>query len=166
MFRAITTKYRPNLPNIHKADFGLAVSRGAAAVARRGSFIGKGAVLMPSYVNIGAYVDEGTMVDTWATVGSARRFGKNVHLSGGVGIGGVLSRCRRIPPSSGQLFRRRALRGGRGRDHRRRIGDFDGCVHRPIDQDLRPRDGRNQLWQSAAVLGGGSGQPAIGGWAV
>jgi len=60
------------------------------AVARRGSYIGKGAVLMPSYVNIGAYVDEGTMVDTWATVGSCAQIGKNVHLSGGVGIGGVL----------------------------------------------------------------------------
>ena len=60
------------------------------AMARRGSFIGKNAVLMPSYVNIGAYVGEGTMVDTWATVGSCAQIGKNVHLSGGVGIGGVL----------------------------------------------------------------------------
>ena len=60
------------------------------AVARRGSFIGKGAILMPSYVNIGAYVDEGTMVDTWATVGSCAQVGKHVHLSGGVGLGGVL----------------------------------------------------------------------------
>ena len=60
------------------------------AVARRGCFIGKGAILMPSYVNIGAYVDEGTMVDTWATVGSCAQIGKGVHLSGGVGIGGVL----------------------------------------------------------------------------
>ena len=60
------------------------------AVARRGSYIGKGAILMPSYVNIGAFVDEGTMVDTWATVGSCAQIGKNVHLSGGVGIGGVL----------------------------------------------------------------------------
>jgi 2,3,4,5-tetrahydropyridine-2,6-dicarboxylate N-succinyltransferase len=60
------------------------------AVARRGSFIGKNAVLMPSYVNIGAYVGEGSMVDTWATVGSCAQIGKNVHLSGGVGIGGVL----------------------------------------------------------------------------
>jgi len=60
------------------------------AVARRGSFIAKGAILMPSYVNIGAYVGEGTMVDTWATVGSCAQIGKNVHLSGGVGIGGVL----------------------------------------------------------------------------
>jgi 2,3,4,5-tetrahydropyridine-2-carboxylate N-succinyltransferase len=60
------------------------------AVARRGSYLGKGVILMPSYVNIGAYVDEGTMVDTWATVGSCAQIGKNVHLSGGVGIGGVL----------------------------------------------------------------------------
>ncbi len=60
------------------------------AVARRGSFIGRGAVLMPSYVNIGAYVGEGTMVDTWATVGSCAQVGRNVHLSGGVGLGGVL----------------------------------------------------------------------------
>jgi 2,3,4,5-tetrahydropyridine-2-carboxylate N-succinyltransferase len=60
------------------------------AVARRGSFLGRGVILMPSYVNIGAYVDEGSMVDTWATVGSCAQIGKNVHLSGGVGIGGVL----------------------------------------------------------------------------
>jgi 2,3,4,5-tetrahydropyridine-2-carboxylate N-succinyltransferase len=60
------------------------------AVARRGSYIAKGAILMPSYVNIGAYVGEGTMVDTWATVGSCAQIGANVHLSGGVGIGGVL----------------------------------------------------------------------------
>ncbi len=60
------------------------------AVARRGSYIARGAILMPSYVNIGAYVDENTMVDTWATVGSCAQIGKNVHLSGGVGIGGVL----------------------------------------------------------------------------
>jgi 2,3,4,5-tetrahydropyridine-2-carboxylate N-succinyltransferase len=60
------------------------------AVARRGSHIGKGVVLMPSFVNIGAYVDEGTMVDTWATVGSCAQIGRNVHISGGAGIGGVL----------------------------------------------------------------------------
>ncbi|MCB1145404.1 MAG: 2,3,4,5-tetrahydropyridine-2,6-dicarboxylate N-succinyltransferase [Leptospiraceae bacterium] len=60
------------------------------AVARYGSFIEPGAILMPSYVNIGAYVSTGTMVDTWATVGSCAQIGKHVHLSGGVGIGGVL----------------------------------------------------------------------------
>ena len=67
------------------------------AVARRGSFIGKGVVLMPSYVNIGAYVDEGAMVDTWATVGSCAQVGKNVHLSGGVGLGGVLEPLQANP---------------------------------------------------------------------
>lgn len=60
------------------------------AVVRRGSHIGKGVILMPSFVNIGAHVGDGTMVDTWATVGSCAQIGKNVHLSGGVGIGGVL----------------------------------------------------------------------------
>ena len=67
------------------------------SVARRGAFIGKGAILMPSFVNIGAYVGEGTMVDTWATVGSCAQIGKNVHLSGGVGIGGVLEPLQADP---------------------------------------------------------------------
>ncbi|WP_414901285.1 2,3,4,5-tetrahydropyridine-2,6-dicarboxylate N-succinyltransferase [Sphingomonas flavalba] len=60
------------------------------SIVRHGAFIGKGAVLMPSFVNIGAHVGEGTMVDTWATVGSCAQIGRNVHLSGGAGIGGVL----------------------------------------------------------------------------
>src|SRR3954462_11552494 len=67
------------------------------AVVRRGSFIAKNVVLMPSFVNIGAYVDEGTMVDPWATVGSCAQIGKNVHLSGGVGIGGVLEPVQANP---------------------------------------------------------------------
>jgi len=67
------------------------------AVARYGSYISSGTILMPSYVNIGAYVDEGTMVDTWATVGSCAQIGKNVHLSGGVGIGGVLEPLQAAP---------------------------------------------------------------------
>lgn len=67
------------------------------AVARYGSFLARNVVLMPSYVNIGAYVDEGTMVDTWATVGSCAQIGKRVHLSGGVGIGGVLEPLQASP---------------------------------------------------------------------
>ncbi len=67
------------------------------AVARYGSFIEKGAILMPSYVNIGAWVGSGTMVDTWATVGSCAQIGRNVHLSGGVGIGGVLEPPQAAP---------------------------------------------------------------------
>ncbi|MES2147622.1 MAG: 2,3,4,5-tetrahydropyridine-2,6-dicarboxylate N-succinyltransferase [Pseudomonadota bacterium] len=60
------------------------------AIVRRGAFVAPGAVLMPSFVNIGAYVGEGTMIDTWATVGSCAQIGRNVHISGGTGIGGVL----------------------------------------------------------------------------
>mgnify|MGYP002633889127 CR=1 FL=1 len=67
------------------------------ATVRTGTFIGRDVVLMPSYVNIGAYVDEGTMVDTWATVGSCAQIGKRVHLSGGVGIGGVLEPLQATP---------------------------------------------------------------------
>ncbi len=67
------------------------------ATARRGSYLAPGVVLMPSYVNIGAYVGAGTMVDTWATVGSCAQIGADVHLSGGVGIGGVLEPLQATP---------------------------------------------------------------------
>ncbi len=67
------------------------------AIARYGSFINKNSVLMPSYVNIGAFVDTGCMIDTWATVGSCAQIGKNVHLSGGAGIGGVLEPLQANP---------------------------------------------------------------------
>ncbi|MDE0679290.1 MAG: 2,3,4,5-tetrahydropyridine-2,6-dicarboxylate N-succinyltransferase [Gammaproteobacteria bacterium] len=67
------------------------------AQARRGAYIAPGVVLMPSYVNIGAYVDSGTLVDTWATVGSCAQIGRNVHLSGGAGIGGVLEPLQATP---------------------------------------------------------------------
>ena len=84
-------KVPPKFANYTEADFKAGGFRVVPnAIVRRGSFIGKNAVLMPSYVNIGAHVGEGTMVDTWATVGSCAQIGKHVHLSGGVGIGGVL----------------------------------------------------------------------------
>ncbi|WP_342221723.1 2,3,4,5-tetrahydropyridine-2,6-dicarboxylate N-succinyltransferase [Candidatus Fukatsuia endosymbiont of Tuberolachnus salignus] len=67
------------------------------AAVRKGAFIARDTVLMPSYVNIGAFIDQGTMVDTWATVGSCAQIGKNVHLSGGVGIGGVLEPLQANP---------------------------------------------------------------------
>ncbi|MBB4619314.1 2,3,4,5-tetrahydropyridine-2,6-dicarboxylate N-succinyltransferase [Sphingomonas abaci] len=67
------------------------------SIVRRGAFIGKSAILMPSFVNIGAHVGEGTMVDTWATVGSCAQIGRNVHLSGGAGIGGVLEPLQADP---------------------------------------------------------------------
>jgi 2,3,4,5-tetrahydropyridine-2,6-dicarboxylate N-succinyltransferase len=67
------------------------------AIARYGSYIASGVIMMPSYVNIGAYVESGTMVDTWATVGSCAQIGRNVHLSGGVGVGGVLEPVQAAP---------------------------------------------------------------------
>ncbi len=67
------------------------------SIVRRGAFIAKNAILMPSFVNIGAYVDEGSMVDAWATVGSCAQIGRNVHLSGGAGIGGVLEPLQANP---------------------------------------------------------------------
>lgn len=79
----------------HYADLGIRVV--PHAVARHGAYIASGVILMPSYVNIGAYVDSGTMVDTWATVGSCAQIGKHVHLSGGVGIGGVLEPVQAAP---------------------------------------------------------------------
>lgn len=81
-----------------KKDYGkLGVRVVPHALARYGSYIAEGVVLMPSYINIGAYVDSGTMVDTWATVGSCAQIGKRVHLSGGVGIGGVLEPLQAAP---------------------------------------------------------------------
>lgn len=67
------------------------------AIARKGAYIAPNSILMPSYVNIGAYIGEGTMVDTWATVGSCAQIGKNVHISGGAGIGGVLEPLQNNP---------------------------------------------------------------------
>jgi 2,3,4,5-tetrahydropyridine-2-carboxylate N-succinyltransferase len=67
------------------------------AVVRRGAFVSPNSILMPSYVNVGAFVGEGTMVDTWATVGSCAQIGRNVHLSGGAGIGGVLEPLQANP---------------------------------------------------------------------
>ncbi len=93
-FDKVPTKFGAYTP----ADFSAGGYRVVPpAVARRGAFIAKNVVLMPSYVNIGAYVGEGTMVDTWATVGSCAQIGKNVHLSGGVGIGGVLEPLQANP---------------------------------------------------------------------
>lgn len=77
------------------ADLGVRVV--PHAIARHGSYLAPGVIMMPSYVNIGAYIDGGTMIDTWATVGSCGQIGKNVHLSGGVGIGGVLEPLQAIP---------------------------------------------------------------------
>lgn len=93
-FDKVPTKFA----NWQQQDFQAAGFRAVpGAIVRRGSFIARNVVLMPSYVNIGAFVDEGTMVDTWATVGSCAQIGKHVHLSGGVGIGGVLEPLQAAP---------------------------------------------------------------------
>lgn len=91
-------KVEPRFAGYDEAKFkaaGVRVVPGAAV--RRGTYFGRDVVLMPSFVNIGAYVGEGTMVDTWATVGSCAQIGKHVHLSGGAGIGGVLEPLQASP---------------------------------------------------------------------
>jgi 2,3,4,5-tetrahydropyridine-2-carboxylate N-succinyltransferase len=89
-------EYADKLPLKHDYQArGVRVVPGASA--RFGAYLGNNVVCMPSYVNIGAHVDDGTMVDTWATVGSCAQIGKNVHLSGGVGIGGVLEPPNAVP---------------------------------------------------------------------
>lgn len=93
-FDKVPLKYTPE----HTPDMSQQGARVVpGALVRYGSHVAKNAILMPSYVNIGAWVDEGTLVDTWATVGSCAQIGKNVHLSGGVGIGGVLEPLQANP---------------------------------------------------------------------
>jgi 2,3,4,5-tetrahydropyridine-2,6-dicarboxylate N-succinyltransferase len=87
-------RYHDRVPLTTRLD-GVRVLPGS--IVRWGAYVAPGAVLMPSFVNIGAYVDSGTMVDTWATVGSCAQIGKNVHLAGGVGIGGVLEPPNAVP---------------------------------------------------------------------
>jgi 2,3,4,5-tetrahydropyridine-2-carboxylate N-succinyltransferase len=96
------TRFYDKVPSKYSDYDSDAFARGGArvvpdAVVRRGAFIAPEVVLMPSFVNIGAFVDRGTMVDTWATVGSCAQIGKNVHLSGGAGIGGVLEPLQAAP---------------------------------------------------------------------
>ena len=106
------------------------------AIVRKGAYIAPNAVLMPSFVNLGAYVGEGTMIDTWATVGSCAQIGKNVHISGGTGIGWCSSRCRPAGDLEMIALSALGLKLPRGCGRARR-GYFDGCssAHR---QDRRP----------------------------
>ncbi len=128
------------------------------AVVRRGAFVAKDAVLMPSFTNIGAYVGEGTMVDTWTTVGSCAQIGRHCHLSGGVGIGGVLEPLQANPV----IIEDNCFVGARsevaegvivreGSVHR------DGRLSRAVDPDHQPRNGRDDLRRSAALFGRGAG---------
>ena len=132
------------------------------AIVRRGAFIAPGAVLMPSFVNLGAYVGEGTMVDTWATVGSCAQIGRNVHISGGTGIGGVLEPLQAGPV----IIEDDCFIGARSEVaeacRRTGRGDFDGRVPRRIDQGRRPRHWRSHLRPGSGLFGGRAGHAAVG----
>jgi 2,3,4,5-tetrahydropyridine-2-carboxylate N-succinyltransferase len=109
---------------------------------------------MPSFVNLGAYVDEGTMVDTWATVGSCAQIGKNVHLSGGVGIGGVLEPLQAGPV----IIEDNCFIGARsevveGCIVREGAVLWHGRLYRQVHQDRRPGDRRGHVRRSAGLLG-------------
>ena len=134
------------------ADAGVRVVPGA--VVRRGAFVGRGAVLMPSFVNIGAHVGEGAMIDTWATVGSCAQIGRNVHLSGGAGIGGVLEPLQAEPVIIGDgAFIGAQIGGGGGRAGGRGRGAVHGRLPGRVDPRHRPRDGRGDVRRGAALLG-------------
>ena len=139
------------------------------SVVRRGAFVGKGAILMPSFVNIGAHVGEGTMVDTWATVGSCAQIGKNVHLSGGAGIGGVLEPLQADPViiGDGAFIGARAevaegVRVGEGAVLS--MGVYLGASTKIIDRETGETF-RGEVPPYAVVvpgsIGGGDGKPAL-----
>ena len=133
------------------------------AVARRGAYIAPNVVLMPSYVNIGAYVDEGTMVDTWATVGSCAQIGQNVHLSGGVGIGGVLEPLQANPT----IIEDNCFIGARSEIVEGVIVEENSVISMGvfIGQSTKIYDratGDSQLRPRARRLGRGRRQPALG----
>ena len=137
-------------------------------VVRRSAYIAPGVVLMPSFVNLGAYVDGGTMVDTWATVGSCAQIGKNVHISGGAGIGGVLEPLQANPVIVEDGCFIGARRGCRGCDCARGRGFVDGGFYLLFDQNCRPRHGEIHRGEvpaySVVVPGsmpGGPDQPAL-----
>lgn len=131
------------------------------AVARYGAYISPGAILMPSYVNIGAWVGAGTMVDTWATVGSCAQVGERVHLSGGVGVGGVLEPVPGGPRHHrGRLFHRLPGHRGRRGAHLPRIGAGRRRGDYRIDAYYRRNGGGTQTVQGIRPrrIGGHSGQ--------
>ena len=128
------------------------------AVVRRSAYIAPGVVLMPSFVNVGAHVGRGTMIDTWATVGSCAQIGSNCHISGGAGIGGVLEPLQAEPVViEDDCFvgaRSEVAEGGAGRAWQRA---GDGGVSRRIHQDHRPRHRRGVRGSGAGLFGGGAG---------
>ena len=145
-------RYHDRVPLTTKLDGVRAV---AGSIVRWGAYVAPGAVLMPSFVNIGAYVDAGTMVDTWATVGSCAQIGKNVHLAGGVGIGGVLEPPNAVPvviEDDAFIFSRSHGRGGREGPH----GGGARRRHDPLQVDARhrcPDGGRATARRGAGLVG-------------
>ena len=132
------------------------------AVARKGSYIARNAVLMPSYVNIGAYVDENTMVDTWVTVGSCAQIGKNVHLSGGVGIGGVLEPLQANPT----IIEDNCFIGARSEVVEGVIIGENSVISMGVYISQSTRNRRCDVWQGSAGFGRRLRQPAVGRWQV
>ena len=130
-------------------------------VVRRSAYIAPGVVLMPSFVNLGAYVDQGTMIDTWATVGSCAQIGKNCHISGGVGIGGVLEPLQAGPViiedncfigarsevAEGVIVREGAVLS---------MGVFIGASTKIVDRE----SGETFIGRGAGLFGGGAGHDA------
>jgi len=111
------------------------------AIVRHSAVIDKNVGRRPTSVNLGAHGGEGTMVDTWATVGSCEQVGKGVHLSGGVGLGGVLEPLQAGPVIiEDNCLHRRPFGSRRRRDRAPGGGHLDGCLPRPVDQDRRPRN--------------------------
>jgi 2,3,4,5-tetrahydropyridine-2-carboxylate N-succinyltransferase len=107
------------------------------------AFIARNVALMLSFVNLGAYVDEATMIDTWSTVGSCAQIGKRVHISGGVGIGGVLEPLQAEPVIIEDDCFIGARRSRRRRDRAQGRGAGDGRIPRRLHQDRRPRHRRD-----------------------
>ena len=131
------------------------------AIVRRSAFIARNVVLMPSFVNLGAYVDEATMIDTWSTVGSCAQIGKRVHISGGVGIGGVLEPLQAEPVIiEDDCFIGARSRGRRRRDRAQGRGAGDGRIPRRLHQDRRPRNRRDLYRRGSGIFGRGSRRAA------
>ncbi len=128
------------------------------AVVRRSAYIAPGVVLMPCFVNVGAYVDSGTMIDTWSTVGSCAQVGKNCHISGGVGLGGVLEPLQADPVViEDDCFIGARSEVAEGVDRRARQRALDGLLHRRFDQDRRPDERRGFHGPRPRLLGRDSG---------
>ena len=154
-------EYADKIPLKHDYAGAQACASCPGASARWGSYLAPGVVLMPSYVNIGARVGADTMVDTWATVGSCAQIGERVHLSGGVGIGGVLEPPQAAPVMVGDdAHDRVALHRRRGRARRqRRACSAPACILTAVDPGDRRRDRRGAEPRASCPTGASRCRP-------